>query len=243
MDAEYAAAYTRLYREHWWWRVRERILVEKVRQSLQNHGSHARILDVGCGAGVFFDVLEQFGHVEGIESDPAVVEQSGRWRARIHAGELDETFNPGYSFDLVLLLDILEHAENPDEVLRRAADLLSPGARLIATVPAFDWLWTSHDDLNHHLKRYNASEMRALVEGANLAVIETRYLFQSLPLPKLFMRAKEVFASSHPGLPRVPPRPVNAALQIWYRAEYVIAGRLPFGSSVMVVAQRPRQPH
>jgi 2-polyprenyl-3-methyl-5-hydroxy-6-metoxy-1,4-benzoquinol methylase len=238
MEADYTAVYADLYQKHWWWRVREQILVEKVRETLKGRAPHARILDVGCGAGVFFEALEQFGHVEGIESDPLAVEQSEGWRSRIHAGQLDDTFRPGHSFDLILLLDVLEHVPRPDEMLRCATRLLSPEGRIIATVPAFTWLWTSHDDVNHHLKRYTAAEMRTLMKGAGLAVVETRYLFQSLVLPKLLVRAKEMLVSSDPSIPRIPSRGLNRALQLWYRSEYAIGGWLPFGSSVLALAQR-----
>jgi 2-polyprenyl-3-methyl-5-hydroxy-6-metoxy-1,4-benzoquinol methylase len=239
MEAGYVEAYARLYREHWWWRVREGILVNKIRDLLKSTAAPARILDVGCGAGVFFDVLAQFGEVEGIESDAAAVEQSGRWRSRIHTGELDEHFTPGHSFDLILMLDVLEHVERPDQVLRRAAELLSPGGQLLVTVPAFNWLWTSHDQLNHHLKRYTASELRVLLERASLAVVETRYLFQSLVVPKLLVRVRERLLPASADLPGIPPRSLNRALQVWYRTENALAGGLPFGSSVLAVARRP----
>src|SRR5262245_50528059 len=68
MDPQYAAAYPNLYRHHWWWRVREQILLEKIRRIL-GRVRNPRILDVGCGAGLFFDALQPFGHVEGIEAD------------------------------------------------------------------------------------------------------------------------------------------------------------------------------
>jgi SAM-dependent methyltransferase len=236
MDDVYTAEYARLYREHWWWRVREGILLHKIRE-IRRGRSSARILDVGCGAGVFFDALEPFGDIQGIESDATAVQQSGRWRGCIHVGELDGTFAPGHRFDLILMLDVLEHLEDPERALRRAAELLTPDGGILVTVPAFDWLWTSHDDLNRHFKRYTASEMRMLLGRAGLTAIETRYLFQSLLLPKLAVRAKELVSSSPTGVPRVPVRLLNRTLQGWYRLEHAIAGRLPFGSSVMAVAR------
>lgn len=242
MEAEYAAAYPRLYREHWWWRVREHILVRKIRQILKGSQPGARILDVGCGSGLFFDALEEFGHVEGIESERLAVEQSGRWRSRIQLGAFDDAFRPGHSFDLILLLDVLEHVDHPDDLLRRARDLSSPNGRILATVPAFEWLWTSHDELSHHKRRYTATELRGLLNGAGLTVVEMRYLFQSLMVPKLFVWAKETLRPSSPGVPRVPSPALNHALQLWYRLEYAIAGWLPFGSSVMAVARRSSRP-
>jgi 2-polyprenyl-3-methyl-5-hydroxy-6-metoxy-1,4-benzoquinol methylase len=241
MDADYAAAYARLYREHWWWRVREDILLRQIRHILKGRPPGARILDVGCGAGLFFDALERLGHVEGIESDRLAVAQAGRWRDRIHIGELDDAFQPDSSFDLILLLDVVEHVDRPDRLLRRAASLLGPTGRIVVTVPAFNWLWTSHDELNHHVQRYTAKNLRDLMSAAGLTAIETSYLFQSLVLPKLLVRAKEALTAPAARVPRVPARAMNIALQAWYRSEYMFAGWLPFGSSVLAIAQR--SPH
>lgn len=235
MDADYAAAYADLYRRHWWWRVRERILLDRIRDLLGDRVPHARILDIGCGAGLFFDALEQFGHVEGIESDPIAVEQSGRWRGRIHPGDL-ETFGADRTFDVILALDVVEHVRNPEIMLSRAARFLARDGHMLITTPAFDWLWTSHDRLNRHVKRYTAAEMRALVRKAGLEPVQTRYLFQSLVVPKLFVRVKEAMRPAAPSVPRVPPPALNRALQAWARSENAIAGWLPFGSSVMAVA-------
>jgi 2-polyprenyl-3-methyl-5-hydroxy-6-metoxy-1,4-benzoquinol methylase len=236
MDAAYTAAYSRLYREHWWWRSRERILLQKIDQLLAG-SPNARILDVGCGAGLFFDALDTYGHVDGIESDAIAVEQSGRWRHRIHLGEF-ATFQATAAYDLILLLDVLEHLQRPDVLLGQCVGRLAPGGAMIVTVPAFDWLWTAHDDLNHHVKRYTAAEMARLVRASGLTVVETGYLFQSLVLPKLLVRAKEAISAGQAEVPRVPRRLLNLALAAWFRCEYAIAGWLPFGSSVMVIARR-----
>ncbi len=58
MDTTYAAVYPELYRKHWWWRVRERVLLRKIGSLLKTTSGTARILDVGCGAGLFFDALK-----------------------------------------------------------------------------------------------------------------------------------------------------------------------------------------
>jgi 2-polyprenyl-3-methyl-5-hydroxy-6-metoxy-1,4-benzoquinol methylase len=235
MDAAYTTAYADLYRRHWWWRVRQRILLDKIRTLVGSRTHNARILDVGCGAGLFFDALEQFGYVEGIESDPIAVEQSGRWKRRIHLGELD-TFVADEAFDVILALDVVEHVRNPEIMLRQAARFLARDGRMLITTPAFDWLWTSHDELNHHVKRYTAAEMRELVRKAGLQPIETRYLFQSLIVPKLLVRTREALRPTSSSVPRVPSGALNRALETWFRSENAVAGWLPFGSSVMAVA-------
>jgi len=238
MDAEYAAAYPEYYRRHWWWRVRESILLGKIR-SLVGCTQSARILDVGCGAGLFFDALQQFGPVEGIESDAGAVESSGRWRHRIAHGQLDRSFRPAQAYDLILMLDVLEHIRNPDELLHAATRLLAANGRILVTVPAFKWLWTTHDDVNHHLRRYTANEIRRALTDAGLVVTETRYMFQSLAILKLAVRAGEAVALRSARGHRIPHPRLNAIMQAWYRAEYAAVGWLPFGSSVIAVGRLP----
>jgi len=116
MDARYVAVYPDLYARHWWWRARETILLKQVGRLLRGIPD-ARILDVGCGSGIFFEALEAFGRVEGIESDRASVEGSGRWRERMHVGGLDGAFVPSAPYDLIVMLDVLEHIHRPQDVL------------------------------------------------------------------------------------------------------------------------------
>ena len=237
MDIAYATAYRRLYQNHWWWRTREAILLQTL-AGLADGAPPRRILDVGCGAGLFFDALERFGHVEGIESDAALVQQSGRWRKRIRTGELDESFHPAEPFDMILMLDVLEHVRNPEQMLGFAARTLAPGGRILITVPAFTSLWTSHDDLNHHLRRYTANQLRRTIRETGLITESVRYLFQSLVIPKLMVRAIERTRSRSPHIPRVPGPLVNDLLRRWFLAECRVSRCLPFGTSVMAIARR-----
>src|SRR5690349_6712282 len=150
-----------------------------------------RILDVGCGDGLFFDRLLEFADVEGIESEAALISPGNQHRRRIHVCQLDANFNPAAPYDVVLMLDVLEHIQEPTPVLRRALELLAPGGRVIVTVPAFQRLWTTHDDLNHHYVRYTKRSFRKLADAAAMQVERERYLFQWTFLPKLGAHAAE----------------------------------------------------
>jgi 2-polyprenyl-3-methyl-5-hydroxy-6-metoxy-1,4-benzoquinol methylase len=237
VDAEYAAAYPTLYANHWWWRTREEIVLGRIRQLLASR-SDARILDVGCGSGLFFDPLQAFGHVEGLETDVDAIMRAGRWQRHITHGRLDSSFAPARPFDLVLLLDVLEHVERPDAVLRRASEILRPGGSVLVTVPAFEWLWTTHDDLNHHLRRYTARELRASLARSGFVAIDTQYMFQSMVAAKLMVRVYERLTGASPEVPRVPSPTVNGACRAWYRFENRAFGWLPFGGSVMAHGRR-----
>ena len=77
------------------------------------------ILDIGCGDGLFFDELSGLGHVEGVEPEAGLLDPRGKWRSAIHAVPFDGAFQPATRYGLILLLDVLEHLDNPFEFLAR----------------------------------------------------------------------------------------------------------------------------
>ncbi|MBI4716713.1 MAG: class I SAM-dependent methyltransferase [Planctomycetes bacterium] len=242
MDPAYAAEYRTIYDNHWWWRARESYLVERLSR-LCPKGGFGPILDVGCGDGLFFEKLRGFGEPEGVEPDASLVTSEGSRWGHIHAGPFDETFRPEKRYGLILLLDVLEHLDNPESAVARAADLLEPGGRLVVTVPAFRILWTRHDDLNRHRTRYTRRRLASLLTGGPLHVDDCRYFFFWTFPAKLLVRAKEWLMPGAPRPPAIPPPLVNQTLMILSRAEHRLVGWLPvpFGSSLLAVATRLRR--
>lgn len=231
MDPGYAAAYRELYERHWWWRAREAFLLERLRAASGGE-TDRRILDVGCGDALFFDELAAFGTVRGVEPDVHVLSE-GPWRAAIHAGTL-ETLSAAGPFDWILMLDVLEHIETPGATLTRARELALDGASLFLTVPAFESLWTRHDDLNHHFTRYDRSSLAAVLAGSGWELAESEYFFHWLAPLKLLLRLKEKLVPGDYHVERVPPRPINQ-VALWLSAveQRLLPGRrVPFGTSL-----------
>lgn len=236
MDAEYGRQYRDLYRRHWWWRAREAALLDVLR-ALRPPEGLGRILDIGCGDGLFFDRLLAMGDVEGIEPDETLVDPRGAHRDRIHVQPFDGRFRPVAPYSLILMLDVLEHLEDPVGALRHAASLLTPTGRLVLTVPAFMLLWTNHDVINHHRTRYTKATFGAVARRAGLRVDVEEYWFQWMFLPKVATRVVERVFRVQPAAPRVPAAWVNGLLYGMSRVERRVLGplRLPFGSSLVVV--------
>ncbi len=199
-----------------------------------------RVLDVGCGDGLFFDALSQFGEVEGVELDASIVDPRGPHAARIYLQPFDEQFLPGNRYSLILMLDVLEHLADPQAALRHAHELLDDDGLLLITVPAFNALWTAHDDWNHHRTRYTKRTFRQLATAAGLELSEARYFFHWTCPVKLAMRLKESLATSKPRPARVPPRWLNRSLQAMSLLEQHTLGRLPmpFGSSLLTLVHK-----
>jgi len=239
MRADYGQRYCELYERHWWWRAREAAILDTLRNHRPPQG-WKHILDVGCGDGLFFEPLSQFGEVEGVEASSHLVNPALVRSGRVHVGAFDRSFQPGKRYSLILMLDVLEHLPDPEEALHHALSLLEPNGTLFATVPAFRSLWTNHDVLNAHFTRYTKQSFRELARRAGLRVETERYFFQWMFPAKLAARAGERLFRLQPKPPVVPPRWVNAALYMLSRLEERTLGSLPcpFGSSLMVMGSK-----
>ncbi len=239
MDQAYAIEYRNLYQNHWWWRSREDEILQQLEGVLDPNRENA-ILDVGCGDGLFFEPLQRFGSVTGVESDSNTMTPDGPWRDQIHCQLFDEQFQPNRKYDAILMLDILEHMPDAESALRHARSLLADDGVLIATVPAFNSLWTSHDDLNHHVVRYTKKSFGPLIAAGGFTPIRSRYLFHWTCPVKLAIRFKEWILGSKPKSPEVPSPFVNQVCLALSKLEQATISRLgmPFGSSLMVIANR-----
>jgi 2-polyprenyl-3-methyl-5-hydroxy-6-metoxy-1,4-benzoquinol methylase len=241
LNPEYARQYRDLYTRHWWWRSREQAILTVIRRRI-GLSSGLRILDVGCGDGLFFDRLAEFGNVEGVEPDEGLVNPQGRYRDRIRITPFDTNFRSSKPYSLMLMLDVLEHLNNPSEALCHAYSLLTSAGSLLLTVPAFQALWTSHDTINHHLVRYRRSTLRPLLRQAGFTILEERYWYQWTCPVKLAIRMFENIFPRPPAVARVPPNWINSSLCWISRAEQETLGAIgmPFGSTLMVYCTKQR---
>lgn len=239
MDPEYGRQYRRLYEEHWWWRARESAIVDVLRH-LSPSGGWSRILDIGCGDGLFFSRLAEFAPVvEGIEPSAALVSDDPSRRGAIFIRPFDATFQPVAPYGLIVMLDVLEHLHDPEAALSHALSLLEPSGVMVITVPAFRSLWTSHDAMNEHVTRYTRSSFAALARRVGFRTDRADYFFHwTFPI-RYVQHVLESFVhrDSSP-LPSIPPKPMNALLYHLSRAEWGL--HLPFGTSLLVVGGRQR---
>ena len=218
---------------HWWFAGRRTILASLIERL--GLPARADILELGCGTGGNLDMLARFGEVRAMETDDAAraiaLEKTGG-RFDIRAGRCpDEIPFAGQRFDLVCMIDVLEHVEEDVATLEALRGLLAPGGHALLTVPANRWMWSKHDEFLHHKRRYTAGELRSKAVGAGLRVRTLSY-FNTLLFPlAATARLLNVEGSG------VPPAPLNRLFQTVFSAERWVAGRvpLPFGVSLLAV--------
>lgn len=199
------------------------------------------ILDVGCGDGLSFDALGQFGQVRGIEVDEGLLDPVGPHRSRISSKPLGEPMyeDPSWRFDLITALDVLEHLDDDRGAVESMVAMLRPGGILVVTVPAFSLLWDEHDEINHHRRRYTAKGLRSVLEGQGLDQVRVRYLFRSLFVPKLAVRFLNAGRSRKVEQHGIPSPKINAAMRGLCIVEDRALRRwpIPFGTSVLASAR------
>ncbi len=142
------------------------------------------------------------------------------------------------AYDLIALLDVLEHIEDDEAALRSIRTLLKPGGRILLTVPANRWMWSAHDTVHHHFRRYNPGSLRAVASAAGLKLYHLSH-FNTLLFPlAAAARLAGKLAGREEADDAQPPAPLNAAFTSIFGLERHLLGRvpLPFGISLFAVA-------
>jgi SAM-dependent methyltransferase len=148
---------------------------------------------------------------------------------------------PTDQFDLVALLDVLEHVPDDRSGLVAIRERLKPGGKLLVTVPANKWMWSAHDVAHHHHRRYGKDELRNVARECGFEV-DLLSPFNSLLFPLIAaVRAAGKVTGRESADDAMPPRPVNSILKGVFGLEAGLIGRLPlpFGVSLVAVLRRP----
>jgi len=226
---------------HWWFAGR-RTLIERLIRQLRLPSTTARILEVGCGTGGNLPLLKTFGQVEAVECDADARRIAElKTGVLIAQGELPDKISlPGEVYDLVVLLDVLEHVHEDVRSLATLAQAVRPEGRILITVPALPWLWSAHDEAHHHKRRYTTASLRRAIDGAGLQIDRIGYFnFLLLPMALIRRAIKGALGILTPD-DALPAPFVNQALSLVFSAERHLIGKvpMPIGLSAYAIASR-----
>jgi 2-polyprenyl-3-methyl-5-hydroxy-6-metoxy-1,4-benzoquinol methylase len=184
MNVDYEKEYLIAEQTHPWF-VRRR---ELIYQLVSNLPKNARILEVGCGSGINLLMLQNKGF-----TDLTGVEPSAGMKQNIGIPIFNNLDQICSSFDVILLLDVLEHIPNDSAMLRQLERIMADTGKIIITVPAFKFLWSIHDELNKHYRRYNKKMLRIAVRNVRLKTTRIFYwnfcLFPAIALIKILKKS------------------------------------------------------
>ena len=227
---------------HWWFIARGRILRELIARVVKPP-KRARILELGCGTGHNLAMLAAFGAVEASELDDGAralaAKRFGKPIRNVLLPDLS-AFKAGH-YDLIALLDVLEHVADDAGLMEAIRDRLKPGGALLLTVPANPWMWSEHDRAHHHHRRYRKRDIARIARAAGYD-IQLLSPFNTLLFPLVAAaRVAGKLIGSKANDDVLPGAAVNGALRGIFGFERRLIGRvpLPFGVSLAAVLRRP----
>lgn len=238
---------------HWWFAGRTWSLLNMMDRVIELDGQK-RVLDIGCGAGNMFHHLARYGPVVGVDNNPKPLAVARERGYEVREGSAEELPFDDSTFELIALLDTVEHCDDDMAVLRECYRVCAPGGHLVVTVPAFMWLWSHNDVLNDHKRRYTAQELDKKLTAVGFRVERMTYNnFFVFPMaaPLILLRRgtdQELdlesphFDDESYQVEMEPAPPLlNTILSgvTWTESQVLRWLNLPVGTSIICIAQRP----
>jgi ubiquinone/menaquinone biosynthesis C-methylase UbiE len=166
MQQDYYKEYYDLERKHWWFIAREKIISNHIKKLIADkklNTQNLKILNVGCGTGRSSQYLSEFGEVVSVEYDKHCCEFAAeKTGLEIINGSITELPFEDNSFDLVCAFDVIEHVEDDQLAVSEMKRVAKSSGIVFITIPAFMSLWSHHDVINHHFRRYKLAQIVAL---------------------------------------------------------------------------------
>lgn len=251
MDLTYEAKYHQLEEQHWWFAGRRDAVYDLI-QRIQLPAT-AAILEIGCSGGPLMQRLRAAGYIDltGIDvSAPAIELAQARGVPNVSVMDGAALEFADTRFDLVIASDVLEHIENEAKALSEWTRVLKPGGQMLVFVPAHSYLWSEHDVVNHHFRRYSRAGLVAALIRAGLRPSRSSFWNAAMYFPTAALRLGRRLVSGPVSSEKKPGAtgdlhhfagPANAALLGWVKAENRLLRHvdLPLGVSVFALAQKP----
>ena len=193
MDSKYYKEYFKLEREHWYFRARNKIIMSHIR-SLVSTGQPVSILNVGAGTGYTSELLQEFGTVTSIEYDETCCQfVRDNTNLKIENGSILELNYPANEFDLVCAFDVVEHIEDDLLGIKELKRVCKKEGIVVVTVPAHLFLWSRHDEINHHFRRYKKVQLLDLFRDEGEFIYHSYYNTWLFPFIALFRFVNNAF--------------------------------------------------
>jgi SAM-dependent methyltransferase len=227
--------------DQYWWLVARKLIIKKVIDSFCSKNGDLEILDVGCGKGVNFQLLASYGKVYGFDSDSQSLDVAKRrTNAEVKKGDFPKNIPFQNNFDLICMLDVLEHIEDEVLALKVLRKKLKTKGNLLMTVPAYQFLWSTHDIINDHKRRYQKDKLVKLLQQNGFNILyATYYNIFLFPLAIMLALYRNLRIKKTESKLKILPLFLNIILTKIFSGErfFIPKYSLPFGVSILVFAE------
>lgn len=228
---------------YWWYKGIHRILLNQLKRYVPGKGS-LNILDAGCGTGKILELLDGYGDITGIDMSHDAIE-CARMRdtgARLSQGSVLSLPFADNAFDCVITFDVLCTLEDDKAPIKEFQRVLKKSGLLIANLPAYQWLYSSHDAAVSTKRRYSRKEViETLIENGFKIEKVTYWNTILFPLEAIIRIMNKFLPSENceSDLKHL-PKPVNSLLTgiVYLEAKFMNVFNFPFGMSLLVIARK-----
>lgn len=226
---------------HWWHKAKRNLVIHFLTDHLKNKRNN-KILDVGCGTGKNIETFTKVGTVWGIDSSKEAINFCKKRGLRnITLGNIEKIPFDKEFFDCVTTLDVLEHVDD-SKALKEIYRVLKKSGIAVATVPAFPKLWSRWDEVLHHKRRYTQKTLKSVLQKNGFKIVKISYIHSFLFLPVLIIRTVKnlIHKNYYPSDFKLSNKVINYLLENIANLEkfFIINAQVPFGTSLIVVAQK-----
>lgn len=227
--------------KHWWHISKRRITQSLIRNC--NKTKSPKILDVGCGTGKNAEQLQKYGQVWGLDNSlEAIKFCKKRGLKNLKLGNAEKTNFKSESFDIITLLDVLEHTDD-EKTLTEMGRILKKDGIIIISVPALSWLWSEWDKILYHKRRYNLKSLAAVLGNNGFKIVKIFYLYSFLIIPVIIIRKiKEILLNkkNYSSDFLLTNLLLNKILSLISMMEFKLAQRvsIPVGTTIFAVAKK-----
>jgi SAM-dependent methyltransferase len=197
MERDYFKKYYKIEREHWWFKVRSKILMNILRYKLKDI-SNLSILNIGVATGNTSELLNEFGSVLSVEYDKETFEfcRDNLNMNIINASILNLPISNN-TYDLVCAFDVLEHVSDDKLAWNEMVRVCKPGGYIFVSVPMYEILWSEHDIINQHVRRYSKKTLLSLINNKQGEILISYFFNSILFLPIFAARIIQRFLFSN----------------------------------------------
>lgn len=240
MNETYEEKYHIEEEKNWWFVARRNTLMLLLKDAPKD----AKILDIGCAGGPLLTdlVADGFTKTYGLDfSEKAVLLCAKRGLKNVDQMDAHyPNFEPNF-FDIIIASDSLEHLQNDLIALENWNKILKKGGKLIVFVPAYQFLWSSHDVINQHFRRYTKKNLVNKIESFSFEVIQKGYWNFAMFFPTFIIRLLERLLPKKQNNGQISDSnsPLNPFLIAYLKLEnklFKLISGFPFGVSVFCVA-------
>ena len=242
MNKEFYRKFFEVQKKHWWFVSKKKIVLDFIDRYVPTNDNH-KILDIGCGSGLMLNALEQIGDTYGMDmSDDAINFSKEIFSGTVKKGMLPDNipYDEEY-FSLVVALDVIEHVDDDRASLTAIRSHIAEGGQAVISVPACMFLWSEHDVLNEHKRRYTLEVLKGKLIDAGFTIEKISYfntfLFPLISLVRMMNNLLKRKGASEIDLPHPA---INYIVEKIFSLEkyFLRIMNFPIGVSVLAVVRK-----